>query len=136
MNMKYLLDTNILIHILHGRRDVVQNIARTGWKNCCISDISLVELYYGAECSNDAERNLANTDDLVHSFDVSPFATCIREACRQKASLRRQGQMIEDFDLFIGCTAIANDCIMVTENVRHLQHLDGIKIENWVERIS
>ena len=132
--MKYLLDTNILIHLLRNRSEVRDYILSVGVENCCISDVSLVELYYGAECSDDVVTNVGRVDNLVSHFAVFPFATCIREACHQKASLRRKGQMIEDYDIFIGCTAIANDCIMVTENVNHLQHLDGITIENWVAR--
>lgn len=39
--------------------------------------------------------------------------------------------MIDDFDILIGATAIANDMIMVTNNVAHLSRLDNIVIEDW-----
>lgn len=42
--------------------------------------------------------------------------------------------MISDFDLFIGCTSIENDLIMVTENIKEFDRIKGIKIENWVKR--
>ena len=42
--------------------------------------------------------------------------------------------MIDDFDLFIGTTAVVNNLIMATENVKHLSRIENIKIENWVER--
>lgn len=42
--------------------------------------------------------------------------------------------MINDFDLLIGSTAIANELIMVTENIREFKRISGIEIENWVKR--
>jgi tRNA(fMet)-specific endonuclease VapC len=48
--------------------------------------------------------------------------------------LRKKGTMISDFDLFIGSTAIANELIMVTENVKEFERISGITIENWVIR--
>ena len=42
--------------------------------------------------------------------------------------------MISDFDLLIGSTAVTNDLIMVTENVREFERIDDIKIENWIIR--
>lgn len=45
-----------------------------------------------------------------------------------------QGQLIDDFDILIGATAMHYGLVMVTENVKHLNHLSPIKIENWIER--
>jgi tRNA(fMet)-specific endonuclease VapC len=39
--------------------------------------------------------------------------------------------MIDDFDILIGVTAIANDMVMVTNNVSHLNRLDNIVTEDW-----
>ena len=44
--------------------------------------------------------------------------------------------MISDLDLFIGCTAIQNDLIMVTENTREFERISGIKLENWVDSLK
>ena len=55
---------------------------------------------------------------------------------KEKVRLRRKGEMISDFDLLIGSTAVANDLIMVTENIRAFNRFDGIKIENWILRMN
>ena len=55
------------------------------------------------------------------------------EYAKQKSELRRQGSLIDDFDLLIGCTAIVNDLILVTDNVKHFNRLP-VEIQNWVER--
>jgi len=46
--------------------------------------------------------------------------------------LRKSGKPIDDFDLLIGATAIANDLILVTNNIKHFENLKKIKLENWI----
>lgn len=131
---KYLLDSNICIHLMRMNAGVVNKIRQVGWNNCCISEMTVVELYYGAECSQQRDKNMVEVQDFINSITVHPLSSCIREFCSQKAKLRREGKMIEDYDLFIGCTAVSNNCIMVTENTKHLSRIQGITIENWVTR--
>ena len=50
------------------------------------------------------------------------------------ANLRRAGQMIEEFDMLIGSSAVHHGYVMVTENTEHFERILGIEIENWVER--
>lgn len=134
MPTKYILDSNICIHLLRNRKEVVDSIARVGWNMCCISELTVVELYYGAECSSNPEENRKQVESFVADIDVLPFSLCIQEFCRQKARLRSMGMLIEDFDLFIGSMAIATGYTLVTENTKHLSRLQGITLENWVRR--
>jgi len=39
--------------------------------------------------------------------------------------------MIDDFDILIGSTAMANEMIMVTNNVSHFDRISNITIEDW-----
>lgn len=134
MKTKYLLDSNICIHLLRNRKEVIDAISSVGWDMCCISELSVVELLYGAECSNNPEQNRMEVKSFVKDMEIIPFNVSIEEFCRQKARLRTQGMLIEDFDLFIGSTAVATGYTLVTENVKHLSRLQGITIENWVKR--
>ena len=63
-----------------------------------------------------------------------PILNAIEIYAKEKARLRKTGNMIDDFDLLIGATAIANNMFLVTENEKHLNRLSGIQIENWIER--
>lgn len=134
MRSQYILDSNICIHLLHNRLEVVEAIKKVEWKNCYITELTVVELYYGAECSNNPEKNKAIIASFLEDIEILPFNTCINEFCRQKARLRRLGTLIEDTDLYIGATAVAMGFILVTENVKQLSRLEGIRMENWVER--
>lgn len=46
----------------------------------------------------------------------------------------KKSQLIEDADIIIGTTAIINNLVMVTENVKHIGRLNGIVVENWMEK--
>ncbi len=47
------------------------------------------------------------------------------------ADLKKDGNIIEDDDIFIGATALENDAVLVTNNERHLGRINGLKIEVW-----
>ena len=62
------------------------------------------------------------------------MANIWKEFAVQKAFLRKKGQLIEDADIIIGTTAIINNMVMVTENVKHIGRLNGIVVVNWMEK--
>ncbi len=132
--MKYLLDTNICIHFFKGKFNLIEKFENIGIENCAISEITLAELTFGAENSNNPEKNLLIVEQFVDFVTILPILNAISLYGKEKARLRKSGLMISDFDLLIGCTAISNNLIMVTENVREFSRIKGINIENWIER--
>ena len=48
MMKRFILDTNVVVEILHGNRKIIEKIERIGRRDCCISEITIAELYYGA----------------------------------------------------------------------------------------
>ncbi len=134
MRKKYLLDSNICIHLLRKREEVVKALERVGWHNCCISELTVVELYYGAECSSNPQKNKDAVTSFLEDMEIIPFRVCITEFCKQKARLRRLGTPIEDTDLYIGTTAVAMGYTLVSENVKHLARVENLKLENWINR--
>lgn len=48
--------------------------------------------------------------------------------------LEKQEMRIDDFDLLIGTTAVANNLTIVTDNVKHLARIPNAQIENWIVR--
>jgi tRNA(fMet)-specific endonuclease VapC len=99
-----------------------------------ISEITVAELYFGAYHSNNKEKHLKETKAFISQFTILPIFNCLETYAAQKAEMARKGELIDDFDTLIGAAAICNKIIMVTDNVRHLSHLNGIVIENWIKR--
>lgn len=129
--MKYLLDTCICVDLLRRRQEVAFKLNHVGWDNCYISEITIAELLYGAECSLHPQANTCIIERLCENFHVVNISESIREFVKQKAYLRKKGLLIEDSDLWIASTAVHNNMVMVTQNVKHLGRLDGIVVENW-----
>lgn len=136
MKQQYLLDSNICIYLFRGQKMINEQLQKVGWNNCCISEMTVAELLYGAECSDNVEDNIRQVKSFCSDINIIPVGPVLGEYARQKALLRKKGLLIDDMDLFIGCTAITFNYIMVTENVKHLERLDGIHIENWANEIK
>ena len=131
---KYLLDTNICIFLLKGKYDLNIKLKQVGLQNCYISEITLAELKFGAECSNWISENTAIVDGFAQDLTIVPIFNSLNIYAKEKARLRKSGKILDDFDLLIGATAIANNLILVTENEKHLERISKIHIENWVIR--
>ncbi len=132
--MKYLLDTNICVHYFRGQFNLADKIQEVDLRNCAISEITLAELAYGAESSSDPKKNFKIIDKFAEQVKILPIFNAINIYAKEKAGLRKKGTMISDFDILIGSTSIANGLIMVTENLKDLKRISGIKTENWVKR--
>ena len=130
---KYLLDTNICIFFLQGKYGIKEKIQEVGRKNCYISEITIAELLYGAAYSN-SEKHRHDVEIILETLAIVPIYNSLPTYADTKAHLRRAGQMIEEFDILIGSSAVHYGYVMVTENVVHFEHIPSIEIENWVER--
>ena len=105
-----------------------------GIDNCAISEITLAELVFGAEKSANPKKNHILIEKIIGQLVMVPIFDAIQTFGKEKARLQSEGKMISDFDLFIGCTSIENDLIMVTENIKEFERINSIKIENWITR--
>ena len=128
---RFLLDTNILVELLRGNSNVVAALSRVGIAKCLMSDISIFELFYGAECSTRREEGMKEVRSLVQNFDILPSAESFPLAAAEKARMRQEGALIPDLDILIACTAANNDCILVTNDARHMSRIRGLIIQDW-----
>jgi tRNA(fMet)-specific endonuclease VapC len=129
---KYLLDTNICVYFLKGLYNLDRKIEKAETENCFVSEITIAELKFGVENSENKEKNQKTVDDFVSKFTIIPIFNSLDIYAKEKARLRKKGTPLDDFDLLIGSTAISNNLILVTRNVSDFERLDGIEIENWV----
>ncbi len=133
--MQYLLDTNICVFFLRGKLNLDDIIRQKGRENCFISEITVLELRYGAENSDNPTKSHKSVDTFVSGLSIIPIYGSIKRYAKEKVRLRKIGKPIHDeFDLLIGVTAIENKLTLVTDNVKDFERLDGMKIENWFKR--
>ena len=131
MKANYLLDTNICISILKNKNNTRQKVAKVGLEHCFISEITLAELYYGASKSGNKANRIKDVAFFENKMKVIPIYDCLEIFGDAKAYLESQGTRVDDFDLLIGATAVKNNYVMVTDNLKHLGRIPNIQITNW-----
>lgn len=135
---KYLLDTNVCVCFLRNKFKVDQKVKAIGLENCAISEITVAELKYGeeyAKLKDGAKFKDQKLDELFEDITIYPIKDALDLYAKEKARLRINGTPQEDdFDLLIGCTAVVNQLVMVTENLKDFKNIQDIDIENWIVR--
>lgn len=136
--MNYMLDTNILIYLIKKRP--VSVVARMNSlapsDGLCMSFVTYAELLKGAERSQRKPEVLQQLAALRRQIPVqfdADEALCAHHA-QQSARLQAAGTPIGANDLWIACHALAQNCVLVTNNVREFQRVAGLTVENWVEQ--
>lgn len=131
--MKYLIDTNICIYFLNNVPVIVDKLKCIPSDEIAISLITLAELQFGAYNSAKVESNLRRVGFLEETVNIVPLSTEVtRKYAEIKAELRKTGNPVDDFDILIGATAIANNLTLITNNTRHFSNMAGISLENWI----
>ena len=128
----YLLDTDIVVFFLRNKKNIAEHLALLSANDIFVSEVTVAELEYGNRCSGRYEENKWMVDRFLSSVNIVPFSDAIHLYAEERYRLRMLGQSIEDFDLLIGCTAVSDNLIMVTNNAKHYSRIKDIRIENWV----
>jgi tRNA(fMet)-specific endonuclease VapC len=128
----YLLDTDTIIYNLKGHDSVVNNLHAHIHDPIKISVVTLMELYYGAYKSQKIESNLAKIKTIENALEIIPIS---RESAEifgiYKSRLEKQGTPLDDFDLILASCAVAGNMILVTNNIKHFERIEGLRLTNW-----
>ena len=128
----YLLDTCVCIALLKKSPSVIQRLREVGTSNCRISDITLAELYFGAFKSG-KEKHFNDVSEISKLFERFPIQYT-RKYGEIRWELEKQGFRIGDMDMFIAATALEENLVLVTGNVKHFKRIPGLEIENWMTK--
>ncbi|MDF2516175.1 MAG: putative nucleic acid-binding protein contains domain [Sphingobacterium sp.] len=132
---QYLLDTCICIFFLRGKLNLDSLIKEKGVENCFISEITVFELKYGAENSENPQKSHKAVDAFIKGLTVIPILGSVEQYAKTKVRLRKEGTpMNDEFDLIIAVTALENEFVLVTDNLKDFRYIKNLKLENWFER--
>ena len=132
--MIYLLDTNTCIYFLNSSSEkIISQFKRFSPSEINLPSITVAELFYGAEKSKAKKKNWAIVENFVSTFEIVPFDEKSCEIyARIRASLEKSGVPIGPMDLLIASISLANNSILVTNNIKEFKRIKGMKLENWV----
>ena len=127
--MRYLVDTDWVIDYMHGVPELVARFDELLPEGVGMSIVSLAELYegvYGSRTQQSDESRLGNFLSFVDVILVDD--TICRIFAGERSRLRATGLNIADFDLLIGSTAIRHGLVLLTNNRRHFERIQGLHI--------
>ncbi len=92
--------------------------------------MSLAELSVGPNLVETSARSRVEMLSFIEEFTLLGVDTTTCDIFgRIKAGLQLRGQLIDDFDTLIGAPALQHDLTLLTNNVRHFERIDGLRIE-------
>jgi tRNA(fMet)-specific endonuclease VapC len=127
--MRYILDTDWIINLLAGKKDAEERIQQFDPEEIVVSLVAVAEIYEGAYNFANPEAHIKTFRSFLSNFQLLNLNLPIIEKFAEvRAHLRRRGQMISDFDILLGATALHYDLIVLTYNKKHFERIPDIKI--------
>ncbi|MBT9319327.1 type II toxin-antitoxin system tRNA(fMet)-specific endonuclease VapC [Actinobacillus pleuropneumoniae] len=131
--LTYMLDTNIAIYVIKRRPIEVLDKFNLNSTRLCVSSITAAELYYGAEKSQFPERNMAVIEDFLSRLTILDYThKAATHFGNIKAHLSKQGKIIGENDIHIAAHARSEGLVLVTNNLREFERVEGLRLDNWV----
>jgi len=131
MTLSYLVDTDWAVHWLHGNERIRQRMEELRGQGLALSAVSLAELWEGVHYSRDPLQSEHGLNDFLRRVS---FVSIVEETCKlfgkERGRLRAAGKRVADFDLIIGVTARRHDLTLLTNNRRHFENIEGLRIES------
>jgi tRNA(fMet)-specific endonuclease VapC len=133
LTLRYMLDTNLCIHVLRDRPAGLRGRFSREADALCISTIVLTEPLVGAEKSNRPAENRREIDRFTARLGVLPFdVDAAAHAAEIRAHLERLGQAIGGYDTLIAGHARSRGLVIVTGNLREFSRVEGLRAEDWL----
>jgi tRNA(fMet)-specific endonuclease VapC len=133
----YVLDTNAVSALMRGDAAVVAALRARDKQDVVIPQPVMAEIAYGIERlprSRRKERLRERFAMIREEMARVPWDDEVSDRFgAAKAGLERAGKRLEDFDLAVAAHALARGAVLVTANVRHLERVPGLRVENWAK---
>ena len=127
--MRYLVDTDWVIHYLNGVRRYRARLDEMAYEGVGVSMITLAEVYHGIFSARDPWSEDRDFMEFLRGVEVLGLTDEIcRLFGRERGRLKVAGTPISDLDLLIGCTAIEYGLTVLTNNRRHFQRISGLEV--------
>jgi tRNA(fMet)-specific endonuclease VapC len=131
----YLLDTNIISDVARNPKGrAAWRMLEVGEDRIFVSVIVLAEIRYGLE-RNPLARAAAQIEQLIDGLDIRdlPYKSA-RHYAKIRHALERQGRQIGANDYWIAAHAMAEDAVLVSNNMREFARVPNLHVENWLEQ--
>lgn len=140
--MSFLLDTNHCVYLNNAKNKRPEDckafemhtlaVFQSVSDPLFVSEVTLGEMYFGAAKSQQTAKNYARVEVLRTSLNALPVTLDLWKLFGEtKADLQKQGKVIADFDLLIGCTAMYHSLTLVTNDKAFDMLKPALKLVDW-----
>lgn len=126
---KYLLETSVIISFLRGKKEAIKLPEKLKGE-LSSSFVCLAEIYEGIHRSRERRKAEKGVLDLFAGLsEIYGLDAEIAKSFGQiRTNLKRRGQVIEDLDILLAATCLANNLTLVTYNPKHFTRVKNLKI--------
>jgi tRNA(fMet)-specific endonuclease VapC len=133
MNIKYLLDTNIVSHFIKNSDRVYKKIISLPMSTLGISAITEGELLFGLAKKPEATQLKMLVHEFLIRIDVLPWDSAVAESYgKLRADMQKKGHVLGNLDMLIAAHALALKLTLIT-NDRAFTQVAGLNIEDWTK---
>ena len=127
--MNYLIDTSVIINFLRNKPETVEYISRLDGE-LTSSFICLAELYEGVFRNKEKVKTEKAILDFFTglSFIYGLDKDISKDFGQIRSHLKSKGNVIEDMDILIASTCIANNLTLITANPRHFSRIPSLQV--------
>ena len=130
---RYLLDTNIVSHLIRAHPVVTKRVMAVPMTSLCVSSITTAELFFGVAKHGNAKRLQAAVTELLLRVDSLPWDNAAAEQYGvARAEMERKGKVLAPLDMLIAAHALSLDAVLVT-NDRAFGQVAGLQVKDWTK---
>jgi len=127
--VSYLVDSDWIVDALAGVDSALKVLEELSEEGLAVSIISVGEILEGAYGFPDPDSHRLRFRQFLSGFNLLDLSEPVMEVfARIRSELRREGQLIPDFDLLIAATALHHNLVLVTRNTRHFSRIPGLRL--------
>jgi tRNA(fMet)-specific endonuclease VapC len=131
--VRFLLDTCVVSDFAQGRPEVLARIQAAAPEDLAASVVTEMEVAYRLLLNPRLAVRLKRVmDDFFGAIRILPYdRKSVQATARARADLKQRGRPIGAYDVLIAGTALANELILVTSNLREFNQVEGLRVEDW-----
>lgn len=132
MTKRYLLDTDICSYLIRENPLSLLEKFKEHQREIYVSSITVAEMLFGAakKGSEKLRTQIMRFMSLVQmvdwDFDAADSYAFIRN------NLERIGLPVDNMDMMIAACALSKGFVLVSNNVRHFEKINGLDFETWL----
>ena len=128
---RYMLDTNMVSHLLKAHPSVVSRVVATPMSALCISAITEGEISFSLAKRREAKRLQRAVQEFLRRVDVLPWDSAVAGYYGTlRAGIERHGIILAPLDLLIAAHASTVGAVLVTNDQAFCQVSD-LQVEDW-----